>query len=568
MIDTKAVQESQNTYAKNKLGIEVFVADVPSGRKGYFCMGCEREMEAVKTKIQNRKQFFRHVATDVVGGKKCTYTDEDYRRKLATEVLLRSKRVKVPALYKFSAQQKDKAMLIAEAKFIEAASVSVKIEFYEDQNGNIRWGRNTQNAGTRILVADVVFFNERGIPVLIIQLVSKHKLIESDQLKFLSLGIDAISVKIPVDSPESITEALHTSSRTKWIFNYEQQNTQYLHLPDGPEPGIRFVDEEQRGLFAESLTCRKAQIRNLIRRINVCLQSEQYRTAHGAIRDEISRIEQVSIGLRSQFEQAKDAYKTSLGDAETKAGRRITGEIFAVEESIEMERTSYRDLERRYLSKNESLSADQKLLELRIERTIKKNGGMGADFEKRRTAYIGQRELAEQGIAEGEERIGEIAGYRDGLEGKYAELRETIRVRFKSDRESLEKQLGEELDYQRTEPLRNEQARMAITRKYRELERSAEAAVQRELSARDALPGRFEEEERALNSEFARLHQSAVLGFEKQDFTGSPELVKGYEGVVSHQQRMLDFIEREHACKRLGSLRRFLTEGTYKIWLQ
>lgn len=562
MINTKAVEESQNTYAKNSAGVEVYVGDVPSGRKGYFCMGCERAMEAVKTKIQNRKQFFRHVATDIVGGKKCTYTDENYRHKLATEVLLRSKRVKVPALYKFSTHHKDKAMLIDEAKFIEASSVSIMVEFYEDQNGNIRWGRNAQNVSTKILIADVVFFNQTGAPILIIQLVSKHKLSESEQLKFLTLGIDAISVKIPVDSPESITEALHTSSRTKWIFNYEQQNTQFLYLPDGSEPGIRFIDEEQRRLFEESSTCRKAQIRNLIRRINLCLQSEQYRAAHGAIREEISRIEQLSVGLRSEFEQAKNEYKTSLGDAETIDGRRIAGEILAVEESIEIERTSYRDLERRYLSKNESLSADQEFFELRIQRAIEKNGGMGADFEKRRTAFIGQRELAEQCIGEGEDRIGEIAGYGDGLEGKYAGLREAISIRFEYDRESLENQLREELNFESTAPIRNEQAGAALTAKYRELEKSTKEAVERELRIRDTLPGRFEDEERLLNSEFARLHQSAILGFEKQDFTGLPELARGYQGVLSHLRRILDIHERENAYKRLGRLKRFLTEGT------
>ena len=67
----------QNVNAFDENGNVVFIGDVPRGKKGYFCMGCRRELQAVKPKSfklngTERKAFFRHHPYDVKIGGKCT----------------------------------------------------------------------------------------------------------------------------------------------------------------------------------------------------------------------------------------------------------------------------------------------------------------------------------------------------------------------------------------------------------------------------------------------------------------------------------------------------------------
>ena len=58
-------QEDQNEYAKNIKGEIKFILDVESGRKGYWCLGCHEEMQAVRFTIAHYKSYFRHDAKDV-----------------------------------------------------------------------------------------------------------------------------------------------------------------------------------------------------------------------------------------------------------------------------------------------------------------------------------------------------------------------------------------------------------------------------------------------------------------------------------------------------------------------
>ena len=60
-----------NVYAhdiKNKIK---HISEVESGRKGYYCMGCKREMQAKKGSVNIH--HFAHDPTDIKRKGKCTF---------------------------------------------------------------------------------------------------------------------------------------------------------------------------------------------------------------------------------------------------------------------------------------------------------------------------------------------------------------------------------------------------------------------------------------------------------------------------------------------------------------
>lgn len=47
---SKVNPKEENEYAKNIKDEVVYIGDAISGRKGYWCLGCNEEMDAVKKK--------------------------------------------------------------------------------------------------------------------------------------------------------------------------------------------------------------------------------------------------------------------------------------------------------------------------------------------------------------------------------------------------------------------------------------------------------------------------------------------------------------------------------------
>ncbi|RZK15281.1 MAG: hypothetical protein EOO43_15300, partial [Flavobacterium sp.] len=54
-----------NVYASNVQEKPIHISEAESGRKGYFCLGCKKEMQAVKAKKEKRMSYFRHDPKDV-----------------------------------------------------------------------------------------------------------------------------------------------------------------------------------------------------------------------------------------------------------------------------------------------------------------------------------------------------------------------------------------------------------------------------------------------------------------------------------------------------------------------
>ena len=300
--------KEQNEYAKNVKGEHLFIMDAESGRKGYWCIGCDAEMEAVRRKKNLlHKSYFRHIAKDKKKGEiPCTFSNQDFRHNLAIDILHRTKRIKVPNLYKYTPDGKS-AKLIQEAKFIEAHSVKAELSFYEDDDGNVLFGKNLEIDNKNLLIRpDVTFFDIQGKPILLIEIVVSHKLNDEKKAKIRRLGIDTIQIIIPKDSPENIAQNFLVTKNTKWVFNHVEQNTNYFQLPSGNTEGISQIDELQMGLLRESIICRRNQISNLIRSITKCVESQLYKRVEFNIGQEIQRIEEATREHQSRLEEIQE----------------------------------------------------------------------------------------------------------------------------------------------------------------------------------------------------------------------------------------------------------------------
>jgi hypothetical protein len=315
MNEKKGNKQEQNEFAENVKGEPIYILDVESGRKGYFCIGCKTQMQAVKTKIKGRKSYFRHDATDVKNNQtQCTFSNETYRHNQAISILDRIKRIKVPTLYKYPPKNSEgKVIKIRDSEFIEAKYAKSELTFYETDLGEVKYGKNPEIDNRNLLIRpDVTFFDLHNEPILLIEIVVKHKIDSEKLAKIKRLGIDTVQVTIPKDSLENIENSFSLGRKIKWIHNNEQERTEYIYSANNDSEGISQIDELQRKFFEESFECRKSQIKNLIRAITKSLESEHYRGIERGFRQEIQRIEINTKRTEKELQKHRDGIRNGV----------------------------------------------------------------------------------------------------------------------------------------------------------------------------------------------------------------------------------------------------------------
>jgi len=300
------VEKFQNQYAKDKNDNEIFIDDVPSGRRGYFCLGCDHQLEARKSRVQ--KSYFAHIPLDV-GQKEreCTYSDETYRHALAKRILMMHKKVKVPAIYKYPPTGKDKPIRIKESYYIDANHVHLEVDIFENENGKIvfqKYSRETFSLISSHIRADCVFFDKHDHPILIVEVAATHKVDKEKLFKLKNLGIDTVEISIPRGSPQEIEHhILSNSSKTIWLYNNEQESANYFQFSPRVGEGVQSDDKINRRISEtlESFECKKSGVNNLIRRINKFMATAQYSQAESKIREEVGTQTTITENLREQW---------------------------------------------------------------------------------------------------------------------------------------------------------------------------------------------------------------------------------------------------------------------------
>ncbi|NJI72285.1 hypothetical protein HCX49_03625 [Sphingobacterium kitahiroshimense] len=540
----------QNRYANNVQSTTIYIDDAESGRKGYYCMGCTREMEAVKTKIVDRASYFRHYVKKNSPKNRCTYSDKTYRHKLAKENLLTNKRIKVPAVYKYSDNDSDPAILIKPAEIIEAHNVHAKLSFYENESGNIKWTEATDFDTEYLLYKpDITFFDKTDTPILFIDITTSHKPDKDKLVSLLRLGIDAVSVIIPKASPAEIDQVFEHSQNTKWLYNKDEINTEYIRVPNGNTKGISHIDKEQRQLFAESNRCRKAQINNLIRAIGKVLESQPYRDTESKFESEISRVEK-------NTEELQDRLFNEEASLREKLSTKLEGETRAVDDEIDEIESRYANLEERYIRKRKELEGNGTELLGSIRNLQFKIKSISGSPEERELDH--RREIDNI-----ERKIGDIELDIDGV---IADREASKRSYDKHIRQEKDKIRRDE-EYREGIPESSRRRILDMVEKYRQEESEIVDNIKRSESTREGFAERSKREEDELRAEFETLDQSSAKAIENENFGENTYLSGQHEAMLSAERHVRDYVEQEQPYSRLTKIRKFINSGEFKNWI-
>lgn len=532
--------EANNDWAKNVKGEHLYIDDAQSGRKaGYFCIGCDKQMDAViRKKNPKYRSYFRHVPIDISKDETpCTFSNRKYREILATDILQRLKSIKVPSVYKYPPKGEDGApMLLNKVKYVTANKVKSQLTFYEDSEGAVKFGKNPEIEDRYLLIRpDVVFFDVNDIPILLIELVVTHKVNEEKKIKLRRLGIDTVSIIIPKSTEQEIEDNFKTTKRVKWEYNGDEANTKYVRVPSGTSERVLEFDADQRRIFEESNACRKARLNNTLRTFKKCLQSESYRRAKRDFESEISRIE-----------KATKAEQQRLDDMEARIDQEVRGELAERirtikngRSSISEEESRFReyseDLENRYHSKDRELREE----ESRINSLIQEQFSLGDSSED--------------------------------IEGKFKEAGRNLEEEFYHKTERVRQDI--ERDTRSLEKLRIEEGNLPNEFKHLEKREHKEfAETSRKLETKrneiESKINSFEEyTERTKNEldiEFKIFREQAIKRINKRDTTGDSQLSKRIETILNAGRITAGFNERLKTYERYKAYLELARGGTWK----
>lgn len=530
--------EANNDWAKNVKGEHLFIDNAESGRKGYYCIGCDKQMEAVKKKNLNHRSYFRHIAVDInKDDTPCTFSNQKYREKLASDILQRIKTIKVPNVFKYPPRgEMGGAILLEKAKYITAKTVKSELTFYEDSSGNIRYGKNPDVEDRYLLIRpDVTFFDAEDKPILFIELVVTHKVSEEKKIKLRRLGVDTISVLVPRSSEQEIEDNFKTTKRVKWEYNEIEANTEYLQVSSRITERVLEFDEDQRRFFEESLTCRKTRLNNTLRTIKRCIQSEPYRRIEQQFRSEISRIEESTERVKQELQNLERQYEEE-----------VFAEFEAEYENFEREKENFRkeedrfqnyieDLEKRYLKKDRDIKQEKGGVEILIiqqndlgrsgeeikERFARDRRELEEGFESKGTGMVHKIEIEARKIDESlrkySRNLGTLRSEEEGLPIYYDSL------------ESQERQ-----NYTRT------------TSRIREEQKDIEQKI-------DGFGEYVEQAKTNLGNEFKRLGEQSIKKINNRDSSGDSELSKRIRTVLEIRGISRSYPERQATYERYKS---------------
>lgn len=530
-----------NVYANTIEGVPIHISVAKSGRKGYFCLGCKREMQAVKYRPPHAS-FFRHDPKDVTRVK-CTYSDLSHRLQLAKDFLVRTKKIKVPVLYKYPpANEVGEPYKIADSEIVTAHHVYTERYFYENREGDIYWGDKKAGDNWEFLFkSDVLFLNQNDEPILLIQLAEKNKNDELKKIRLKRLNYNAVQVSIPKESPEDIFNTFERTERTKWIFNHEQERTEYVRVSSINPGEVSAIDELQRDLFEENFTCRQAEIRNLIRSIIKCLESKSYRDIKSRIEDEIERIDAAARAARRQLGEIqtridREAYQSLR---ERREGNRLqTNRLGNKNIQIERVRTA---LEKRNSKQKRDLEREESETGKRIGDQLRSTGLRGPAFTERKREIEREARKAEGAIESANQTISELERTRDQLPEKYKRIEDVIRREFETlelaEKESIERIKQEE-------------------RELPEIDRRTHENIVKQ----------FEVDKNKLADEFDELQRDHARRIKERITEGNSELSGRIKDIIHYWAILRDFESTIVAYKRNRKAWSSFNEGTWKNW--
>lgn len=536
MLSDIKYNEQDNDWANNLEGTPIHISQAESGAKGYYCLGCDKEMQAVKRKITHYQSYFRHHVKDVDNSKvECVHASREYREKLAFFYFMRTKQITVPAVYKYPPKGVDgQPYLVQEKQTITAHRVDKEVTIFEDEEGNIHWN-NKEKVDDRFLWIrpDAVFYDKDDKPILLLEFVVTHKPDRDKLNKLQRLGINTVQIIVPKLSETELEKEICKPSKVKWTYNEIESNTEYVPVSKGNSEGVPSIDDIQKKLFEESYTCRAVQIGNLIRTINRCLESQSYRGTEQLFEQEIQRIEKATREHQSRLDEIQEGIENE-----------IYSELGNRREEVDKGKEEFRKycsgLEKRYNTKKNEIRAEEEHTDREIE--FRHNIGESKDeinreFERKtrelefeETDIDATREV----FTREEESIIRFIEENRAIEESYAGGKESIRAEFKA----LEKS-----EQERFEQLRNELESKIKT--FGELKAEIEAGVR---------------------SEFEGRYEQIVDRVSKRDVQGGDELSERIERILELRGLFDSYANGKTTLERYRKGIQTIKNGTWKEW--
>lgn len=473
--------EKESLYAKKLIDGKyqtIFidsVIDSETGRgPGYFCLGCNRQMQAVKS-TKGRKSYFRHDAIINKGLPNCSYSDETFRHQFAKEIIHSAKEILVPSITKYCGRDQI-SKILKPAELIKAEEVLIENFIFENEISEVEFSKQKPNYETSNIVIqpDVTFLNSEGKILLAIEMVATHKPKRETIIKYRRLGINAIQVLIPKGSPDQIKSVFSNTNKTKWIYNNLEYETDYSNLSSKDDSRIFEIDAIQRSLFEETASCRATQIREFIRTIERYLESEQFKRAREYFDSELSRVKKATDGARQELGNRKrailDAEQNELGEEKKR--------FFDYQE----------DLERRYFSKKEELGN-------KIDAIQGETQSLASNIERGNTRRKDIKKLVDKQ----REVEKELVLRRTEVRNQFGEKEKRLEEQFEEDKRGLESDTGEEISSYEN---RVEQSKVEYNKYRNESEifiNDTRGKISRLESRRETLGDNFRKEERTIN---------------------------------------------------------------------
>ena len=532
--------EQDNDWAFDIKENPIHISQAESGAKGYYCMGCNKEMQAVKRKNTMHQSYFRHHTTDVDHSKEeCVHSSREYREKLAYFYFMRVKQIKVPALYKYPPKgEEGMPNLLQEATIIKAHRVDREVTFFEDENGEIKWGKKTQVDERFLMVRpDAVFFDKEDKPILFLEFVITHKpdIIKLNKLQ--RLGINTVQIIVPKLAEPELEKSISQVSKVKWTYNEIESNTDYISVPSGDSEGVPSIDEEQRKLFEESYACRAAQIGNLIRAITRCLDSQSYRRTEYLFEQEISRVEKATREHQSRLDEIQRGIEESSYQ-ELEPRRR------EFEQADKEFQKHYSGLETRYLTKRWQFIDEQR----DIDRELERLHGIGSAKDDLRREYSSLEDkvgAAEREVNYEEERIDVEIKSCEEFESNFGEKQEELKREF----ERLEKEIEREFEQLKKEEQSSFDNATEIFRSksegYRELQ---------------------DKEESRIRSDFERQYQQIAQRVNDRDVQSGDELSTRIKTILDLRRLFDSYANGKNTLEKYRKGITLIRNGTWKEW--
>lgn len=514
MSNQESIKDFQTDWAfTDDFTKHIHISEAKSGLNGYYCLGCKKQLQAVKGKI--RTHYFRHHAKDVDKNiTECVVANRKYRELIAKDILHRLKELKVPGVYKYPPKGVDGLPNeLSPPKTIKAHSVKSELTFYEDIDCNVIYGQNPDIDERYLLIRpDITFFNEKNQPILLVEFVVTHKIDNEKRAKLKRLGLNTVQIIIPKKPESEIEKTLKSRSKIKWVYHDIEANSNYVHISRPSDSRIWEIDDDQRRIFEESYKCRTSQIKYLIRAVKRALESQSYKRAEHHLESEISRVEKATEAEREGLEQMERRFENEIR-------AELAGEFHAFEfqeDQFKQEESSFqknaKNLENRYFDKVKGIRQEQN----KISRLTKE------ELQDHRT----EDEIKEQFRREAE-----------SLEGEFIEERRRIERDIKAQRRRIDELIHE---------------KKGLAEYFRQLERE-------EQSKHDRAARELKEEE-------TNLEETIREEFYREVRTHSREFSKGVNNILEAQRVGHAFEAAKRKEKRYTTARKLFNSGAWKTW--